>query len=136
MQANPELTPADIVEIIAATSTKPEPSMSYPNNTYGHGQIDAYAGLLYVLGTLNTIPTLSDHQPAAARFKLNGRMLNVEIDATKAARAELVVYDLSGAAVARATGCSINLSSLPSGVYAVQLNTNDKSTTGSTLIRL
>ena len=136
LQANPELTPADIVEIIAATSTKPEPSMSYPNNTYGHGQIDAYAGLLYVLGTLNTIPTLSDHQPAAARFKLNGRMLNVEIDATKAARAELVVYDLSGAAVARATGCSINLSSLPSGVYAVQLNTNDKSTTGSTLIRL
>lgn len=136
LQANPELTPADVLEVIANTSTKPEPVMDYPNNKYGYGQIDAYAGLLYILNTLSAIPSLSNHQPAKARFRLNGRMLTVDAAGEIVSEAQITVYDLSGAVVVKSAGTVVDLSSLPSGVYAVQLTTNSVQTTGSTLIRL
>ncbi len=136
LQANPELTPADVLEVIAKTSTKPDPSMDYPNNKYGHGQIDAYAGLLYILNTSGIIPSLSDHQPAKARFRLSGRMLTVDAAGETVSGARITVYDLNGAVVAKSSGTAVNLSSLPSGVYAVQLTTSSELTTGSTLIRL
>jgi len=49
LQANPQLSPDDIKEIIKATSKKPEASLEYPNNTYGYGLIDAYAGIKEIL---------------------------------------------------------------------------------------
>ena len=136
LEANPELTPSDILEVIAATSSHPDESMEYPNNTYGYGQIDVYKGLLYILNTLSVIPTLSDHQPINARFHLNGRMLTVDIDSSEAQVATIIIYDLNGIKRAATQGTSINLSNLPAGVYAVQLITGNKTTTGSTLIRL
>ena len=136
LQANPNLTPAQVLDVIANTSTKPEPSMEYPNNSYGYGQIDAYAGLLYILGASTDIPTLSRHQPEKARFVLAGRTLSVDMAAAETMGARLTVYDLNGGIRATTAGTTINLSSLPAGVYAVQLTTNNKETTGSTLIRL
>ena len=136
LQANPNLTPAQVLDVIANTSTKPEPSMEYPNNSYGYGQIDAYDGLLYILGASTDIPTLSRHQPEKARFVLAGRTLSVDMAAAETMGARLTVYDLNGGIRATTAGTTINLSSLPAGVYAVQLTTNNKETTGSTLIRL
>lgn len=50
LQARPTLTPEEAIETIKATSRKPDPSLAYPNNLYGHGEIDAYRGLLHLLG--------------------------------------------------------------------------------------
>jgi hypothetical protein len=52
------------------------------------------------------------------------------------AGSEVKVFSTDGRLLLTEQGTSINLSSLPHGVYAVQLNTGNKSTTGSTLIRL
>lgn len=41
LQAKPNLTPEQVLDVISRTSTHPDASMQYPNNTYGHGQIDA-----------------------------------------------------------------------------------------------
>lgn len=49
LEADPTLTPADCMDIIAKTSTHYDPTLSYPNNTYGYGQIDALAGMRLVL---------------------------------------------------------------------------------------
>ena len=49
LQANPHLSPDDVKAIIKATSRKPEESLDYPNNTYGYGLIDAYAGIREIL---------------------------------------------------------------------------------------
>lgn len=49
LQANPQLSPDDIKEIIKETSIKPEEGMEYPNNTYGYGLIDAYYGIQKIL---------------------------------------------------------------------------------------
>lgn len=81
LQANPELTTEQIKDVFAHTCTHPEQDMDYPNNTYGYGQIDVYKGLLYILGLPNSIPELSQQQPAKARFSLQGRRLNVHFTA-------------------------------------------------------
>lgn len=51
LQACPTLTPDDVLHIIATTSTHPVATLTYPNNEYGYGQIDAAAGLRYIVST-------------------------------------------------------------------------------------
>jgi hypothetical protein len=63
-------------------------------------------------------------------------MLTVDVEDGTPSRALITVYDLKGVVVAKSAGTAVDLSSLPSGVYAVQLTTSDELTTGSTLIRL
>ena len=48
MQAFPRLSYQDAMEAIAATSRQPDPSLTYPNNYYGYGEINAEAGLQYL----------------------------------------------------------------------------------------
>lgn len=50
LQADPTLTRERIMKVIEKTSRHPDTALSYPNNDFGYGEIDAYAGLLEVLG--------------------------------------------------------------------------------------
>ena len=50
LQADPTLTRERIMKVIEKTSRHPDTTLSYPNNDFGYGEIDAYAGLLEVLG--------------------------------------------------------------------------------------
>ena len=132
LQAKPDLTPEDILGVIERTSHQPEPEFSGEDKNiyYGWGEIDAYAGLLDILGLTDNIPELSHHQPAGIQFRLDGHTLYFEgaADGTP-----VTVYDLSGSPVLRAAiadGC-VQLPDLRAGVYAVQLGQM-----GSILIRL
>ncbi len=49
LQADPSLSPSDCLDIFAATCRHYDPSLSYPNNLYGYGEIDVAAGLQEVL---------------------------------------------------------------------------------------
>ena len=49
MEAIPTLTREQVIEAFAATCRRPNPSLVYPNNDYGYGEIDAEAGLNYLL---------------------------------------------------------------------------------------
>ena len=138
LQAKPDLTPEEIKGVLSRTCKRPSESMDYPNNMYGFGEIDVYAGLLDILG-IDGIPDISDHQPERVRFVLNGSMLTVidtETGNPLGGRARIAVYSTDGRIVAIASGNSVDLSSLNSGIYAVQVNTTNSKTTGSTLIRL
>ena len=130
LQAKPDLTPEDILGVIARTSHQPEPEFSgyEKNNYYGYGEIDAYAGLLDIL-QLTDIPELSHHQPAGLTFRVEGRTLYIDgLDG----EAPVTVYDLSGRPVLQTvTSGTLQLPNLAAGVYAVQLGS-----LGSTLIRL
>lgn len=137
MQADPTLTPERIKDVIAHSSRQPDSDLSYPNNIYGHGEIDAYKGLLYLLGLTDGIAPISQHQPQAAVFRLQGRSLSVEnVALSKDIVPMLQVYTTAGVLVAQEKGTAIDLSSLPAGIYAVQFNSGSRLTTGSTLIRL
>ena len=139
LQAEPDLTPAEIKEVLAETCSHPEEEEDYPNNRYGYGEIDVYRGLLHILGLSDKVEDLSAHQPASLRFQLNGRLLtvlNVDDLAPLEAPLTLTVYATDGRKIVTASNSTLDLSHLPSGVYAVQVKTNKPETTGSTLIRL
>ena len=139
MQADPTLTTDRILDVIAHTSRQPEATLSYPNSEYGHGEIDAYAGLLYLLDPSGVLP-VSRHQPRQAAITFDGHTLRVTLPAASLPAATLRIYTTAGRLVAQHTindsEAAISLATLPAGIYAVQLTTPDASTTGSTLIRL
>lgn len=145
LQAKPTLTPEEAMDVIAHTSSHYDESLSYPNNEYGYGQIDVYRGLLYILG-IDGIEGLSQHQPKAVSIVPIGQgqlQLRFEGDEGLSAPSfSIRIFNTSGQLVSTQslTGgqeeYTIDLSSLPRGVYAVQVNTGLPTTTGSTLVRL
>lgn len=145
LQAKPTLTPEEAMDIIAHTSSHYDESLSYPNNEYGYGQIDVYRGLLYILG-IDGIEGLSQHQPKAVSILPIGQgQLQLRFEGNEGLSTpsfSIRIFNTSGQLVSTQslTGgqeeYTIDLSSLPRGVYAVQVNTGQPTTTGSTLVRL
>ena len=127
LQAKPDLTPDDVLNVIRETSKAIEP---IPNNHSGAGIINAYAGLCKILGLPTAIPTLSKNQPENITFRLADNMLYADgaDDGTP-----VTIYNLSGAVLQKTViqQGHISLHNLQKGVYAVQIGT-----LGSTLIRL
>lgn len=141
LQANPNLTPEDIMEVIRRTSRQPDPTLDYPNNEYGYGEIDAYHGLLDILG-LDCIDAISTaHTPA--RVTLKGRQLMITPNPSLSpSPLTVTLYSLTGRQVFNSTIFSpitpylLTLpASLPPDVYAVQFD-GPATVSGSTLIRL
>ncbi len=127
LQAKPTLTPDEIKQTISRTAKHLDSDLTYPNNIYGYGEVDAYAGLLDILGISTSIPTISTKQ---AIVTLKGRTLYVE-GATEPVSVN--IYNLSGRLVfsAETSDGAVQLPQLPAGVYAVQAEGM-----GSSLIRL
>ena len=137
LQAKPDLTPAEALEAIRETSTHPDNSLEYPNNSYGYGQIDAYRGLLYVMDLPSRIPELSLEQPKGVKFRVENRTLYVDFGEENPKKVVVNIYSLDGRLLLSHNNSNqVNLSTLKTGVYAVQVITDSRKTTGSTLIRL
>ena len=134
LQACPTLSPADVLDILSRTSRHPEPALDYPNNRYGYGEIDVYAGLLDILGlsTIDDIP--STH--TTARVSLSGQQLYIELPQPTALPQTLRIYNLAGQPMMSSMvpqGCNkhtISLSGLNDGIYIVCIGSS------STLIRV
>ncbi len=137
LQAKPDLTPAQALEVIRLTATHPEDTLTYPNNTYGYGQIDAYRGLLEVLNLPVRIPELSQTQPQGVTFRVENKHLYADFGGNTPSKMVFNIYSIDGRLMLTQSGKNpVDLSALKTGVYAVQLITDNKATTGSTLIRL
>lgn len=139
LQANPRLTRQDVVDVLAHTCSHYDATLSYPNNAYGYGQVDAYRGLLYIMG-LDGIEGISTHQPQKARIVMGqGGKLVVSLDAPAQKPFTLRVYATSGALLRQYAMPSgkeeyqADMGSLPRAVYAVQL-TGAGDITGSQLV--
>jgi subtilisin family serine protease len=151
LQAKPDLTPEDVMGVISRTSRQPDPALSYPNNEYGYGEIDAYRGLLDILGIDKIDAVSSSH--TSARITLRGRDLVVTLP--EGVRADgpltLTVYALDGRQLYRTTAHlspsgeaggelsfllphSSFFDTTKKGIYAVQLD-GPPAVSGSTLIR-
>lgn len=78
LQAYPNLTPSQIMDVIAHTSRHHDETMDYPNPYYGHGLIDAEAGLQYIRGMFTGIDEVntSHHSLSSGIFSLNGLRLS------------------------------------------------------------
>lgn len=140
LEANPTLSPQDIMEVIAATARHHDESLSYPNNEYGWGEIDAYAGLLHVLN-LDKIESISRHNPEKAIVSVKGGRIVIFTDREATSPLDIRIYNTSGQLLSThimpCQSSEYEISTdLPSGIYAVQINSQDKSCQGSQLIRI
>lgn len=129
LQAKPTLTYEEIKEAMAETANTDEWTEADPIH-YGHGKLDAYKGLLRVLGITTSIPSLSQYQPKGVTFRLNGSLLTIDgaADGTP-----VRIYTTDGRLVGSSaiSGGTVSLpTTATSGIYAVQVGT-----LGSTLIR-
>lgn len=123
-----KLTCENVKDIIAHSSDTDDFTEASPER-FGHGKINAYKGLLYVLGLTTSIPSLSQEQPRDITF----RVTEDQVFADGAEEGTTVtVYDLKGVNVRETTirNGAISTAGLPNGVYAIQLGR-----LGSTLIR-
>ena len=59
LQLCPTLTPAQVLDVIKHTSTQDQEGVTYPNNTYGYGCINALKGLEYIAKVYTGIETVS-----------------------------------------------------------------------------
>ena len=141
LEAKPDLSPSEAMEVIAATSRHYDPSLEYPNNLYGYGEIDAYAGLLHVLG-ISGVRGLSSRQPSAVAFSLRQKNLTLHFDKETTSPVAVRVYAVNGSlqkslkTTPQGGNIAISLASLPKGVYAIQVDGPDITTTGSSLVRV
>ncbi len=142
LEAKPDLTREEIIDVFAETCTHPEPSLSYPNNLYGYGQIDVYKGLLKILG-IDKIEGISSSQPQGVHFAVReGRQVVVSFSEELAHGVEIKIYSVSGqllrttSVMAGTTTVTIPIQGSGSAVVAVQVNGGAPSLTGSTLLRI
>ena len=142
LQANPRLTPNDVMGVISRTSQQVDGSLSYPNIYYGYGQIDVYKGLLDVLGTVG-IDGISDHQPEAVAIRPTADgMVGIMFGQMPQLPFTVQVYQVTGSLLRSFTipesqmSVTIDVRDLPHGVYIVQVDGPTPETRGSTLVRL
>ena len=139
LQACPTLSPADVLDIIAHTSQHNDPVLSYPNQQYGYGQIDAYAGLLYLLSS-TAIPSLPVN-PTRAQISITpDATLHIILPHTPTQPTTLTIYTTQGVKCltitlpAQQREHRISLAQLPRGIYALQFDGNAE-TVGAALFR-
>lgn len=140
LQAVPTLSREDVMEVIAATSIRHDPSLSYPNNTWGYGEIDAYRGLLHLL-KLDSVKDISV-SPSAARMGMSPEgLLTISLPSAATRPFTVCVYSVGGQLLhqtplaAGSDSYTVGLQHLSKGVYAIQINSCEKQLRGSTLVR-
>lgn len=139
LQAKPDLTPEDVIELLRRTCRQPESSLSYPNNEYGYGEIDVYRGLLSILQVDHITEMADYHTPA--KVVLHNRKLLISLSQPTEKPVTVRIFSLNGHEVFSIqlpqgdTHYSIPLPSLPAAIYAVQLD-GSKKVNGSTLVMM
>ena len=143
LEADPTLTPDDVMDVIARTATYYDETLDYPNNTYGYGQIDVYNGLLDILGLTSIEDISTSHPEARIRVNDDGTQITIAFKSTPEHPFTVDVYSTDGCLMMKRSVetshsdiYNIDVSSLPTGVYAVQTTGADEGVTGSILIRL
>ena len=135
MQAKPDLTMEEVMDVFAHTCHRPDAHATYPNNRYGWGEIDVYAGLLYLLGA-DQIEGVSTRHTKARIACADGR-LTIDLGQGQPAPVGLRLFSLKGVQLLQAqlpagqARHSLSLPALSPGIYVVQLSEG-----GSTLIRI
>ena len=143
LQADPQLTPDDVREVMAATCKRSGwLTSSCGPDDYGYGEIDAYRGLLHIIG-VDGIGGISTSQPRGVTFGVgDDGTVRLKLDAAATAPFSVTLLDTSGrrlssASFAAGTGsCRVAACGVPHGVYVVQVDSADSALRGSSLLRL
>lgn len=95
LQAKPDLKPEEALGVIVRTSKHNDPTLTYPNNLYGNGQIDAYHGLTDLLGINRIEEVMEKCTPVRMGFNSEGR-LQLILPETLLNEMSIAVFQLNG----------------------------------------
>jgi subtilisin family serine protease len=141
LQAKPDLTPEEVHQVMSKSCSHPDTTLVYPNNDYGYGEINAYQGLLEILG-LSKIKEISMYQSQTVRVRPEEGGIRLFFDDAPQEPVVVKVYDLSGVCVHSerlrtvGTEATIAMPSYCKGVYAVQIDCVNRKMRGSSLVRM
>lgn len=129
MEAYPNLTPQQVKQIFALTAKQNTSArLAYPNNTWGYGVLDSYAGIVNLLNTVDVSAAEVDKSILVYPNPVMDNC-NIQVSANnKVIRVEL--RDVSGRSVFSKTFSgnnnqeSLSLASLPRGIYVMNIHTN------------
>ncbi|MDE6340531.1 MAG: S8 family peptidase, partial [Muribaculaceae bacterium] len=126
-QANPNLTFKDIQEIARATATAPE----FDSKGWGYGKADALAGIKRILG-LSSVYEIIENAPESILIENRGKDV-FDIYAPGEERVSAAVFNLQGieaeAHSVNGNSMSLDLSSLPAGIYVLKVTAPHSSRT-------
>ncbi len=143
LQADPTLTPQHVKDIIKTSSKKLKNEEEWPNNTYGNGLIDAYAGIVEVLKGTTGLQHISSHQPTALTIRpAAGRQVRLSFDQAPQQSLCVTVYSVSGTKLyhqtVTPTGATTYMLQVPQaqgGLHIIQINSPETGFSGSEIIR-
>ena len=77
MEAVPTLTREQVIEVFEATCHRRDPLLVYPNNDYGYGEIDAEAGINYLMGHYDRLEEVqcAKNEEQCTMYNLAGQRL-------------------------------------------------------------
>lgn len=142
MQADPTLTPDRVKEILQKTCKHIDDEGVSPNNKYGHGLIDAYAGMVEILKQSTGIQTISSHQPTALRIRPADGQVSLQFNTAPVQPVSVKVYSVAGQLLMEQTlhphgntSFLLPVTNASKGIYIVQVNSSEEGLTGSEMIR-
>ena len=142
LQADPTLSPDDVRDIMSKTCSRHEAlTSSCAPDDYGYGEIDAYRGLLHILG-VDGIDGVSMSQPKGMTFGVaQDGTIGISLAKTATQPFTIDIYNTTGQRLIRATFPSgadhynMAAGNLAHGIYVVQASSSDREQNGSSLIR-
>ncbi len=142
LEANPNLSPDDVKQVLARTSRRLDTLQTVPNSQWGYGEIDAYAGLIEVLG-MTRIDYADRQAPSSVSIvPIGAGRVRISFSGPSVPRHFTVrIYRPGGQLVKEracaaqdANACELEVGE--SGIYLVQVITDNPSLTGSRIVRL
>ena len=134
LEANPDLTPEDIREILSQTAIRDSETGSEPNNTWGYGKLDAWNGLkkaLELTGIENNYTYSSEN---STKVYAHNEVINI-LFTQNSNNTSITIYDITGKCLNNSFVGNINAGeeiyvseNLPKGIYIVKINGDNLST--------
>lgn len=147
LQVNPNLTPAQVKNIIITTAITDVHTGSIPpigNNNWGHGKINAYGAVKMVLQQLTNVHQFDGAQMQCVVYpNPNDGRFTVEYDAAAAQNLDVKVFDMTGKLVTGRqwqvnTGNNrtvVDLEQMPAGLYTVKVTSAEGSMSAKVLVK-
>lgn len=141
LEAKPDLTPREVLGVIERTARKLDNEQPVPNNLWGYGEIDAYRGLLDILGTDGIEGFPKNHLQGVSVIPCGRGQLKLRFSSIPAVPLTLRIHTAGGTLVATKSihadseEMTVDVPIQPGRIYAVSLSANDERFCGSTLVR-